>query len=202
LKIAHVETLLARGPFSRSDTWQQIREQIHNAIRSMDWPPGSGAFTIYPQSGKKRGEGNGVVPIKLGLMRRLEAAGWKCEEPLPIAARRQPGKIDAVCFTPAGAVALEWETGNISSSHRALNKMSLGLKQGKLKAGVLVVPSRAFYRYLTDRVGNWDELKPYLELWSDTRCEDGVFEIVVVEHDATSMTVQRIRKGTDGRALG
>jgi len=40
----------------------------------VDWPRGSGTFTIYPELGKKRGDGNGV-PIKLGLMEKLERRG-------------------------------------------------------------------------------------------------------------------------------
>lgn len=47
------------------------------------------------------------------------------EEPLDIAILKKPGKLDAVLYTDYGPVALEWETGNISSSHRALNKMAL-----------------------------------------------------------------------------
>ncbi len=55
--------------------------------------------------------------------------------------------------------------------------------------------------YLTDRIGNFAELEPYLDLWSAVPCENGVLEIVVVEHDAESFDVPRIEKGTDGRAL-
>lgn len=201
MKIAHVETLLARGEFAVSASWAAIRRQVHDAIGSMDWPPGSGTFTIYPESGKKRGQGNGVVPIKLGLMQRLKTAGWNLEERIDIASRKQPGKIDAVYYTEERVVALEWETGNISSSHRALNKMALALMLGKLSAGMLVVPSRAFYRFLTDRIGNWEEIEPYLPLWRAVPCEEGVLEVIVVEHDATSTDVERIPKGTDGRAL-
>ena len=112
-----------------------------------------------PSLASMRGAGSGVTPIKHGLMTRLKASGWKLEERMAIAARRQPGKIDAVLFAHAGPVALEWETGNISSSHRALNKMALVLLHGTLAAAVLVVPSRALYRFLTDRIGNWDELR-------------------------------------------
>jgi hypothetical protein len=36
MKIAHVETLVARGGFPRSATWQEVRAQIHDAIRAMD----------------------------------------------------------------------------------------------------------------------------------------------------------------------
>ena len=100
-------------------------------------------------------------------------------------------------------VVLEWETGNISSSHRALNKMALGLHKGKIAAGILVVPSRRLYVYLTDRIGNIDELVPYLGLWRSVPYPQGaVFEIVVIEHDGESFEVPRIPKGTDGRSAG
>ena len=201
MKVVHVETLISRGDFAVSPFWQSTRAALLDAIKAVDWPPGSGAFTIFPEPGKLRGAGSGVTPIKHGLMTRLEASGWKLEERIAIAARRQPGKFDAVLFANAGPIALEWETGNISSSHRALNKMALGLLQGKLAAAVLVVPSRALYRFLTDRVGNWDELVPYLDLWRSVPVQAGVLEIVVIEHDATSNEVPRIRKGTDGRAI-
>ncbi len=167
----------------------------------MDWPPGSGKFTIYPQSGKKRGEGNGVGPIKLRLMAQLAKAAWKLEERLAIATVRQPGKLDAVLITKAGPFAVEWETGNISSSHRALNKMCLGLLKRKLIDGTLIVPTRKLYQYLTDRIGNWDELIPYLDLWRSIPIAEGVLEIVVVEYDKTSTAVPRIPKATDGRAV-
>jgi len=134
-------------------------------------------------------------------MLELKRQGWKLEEPLGIAILRKPGKLDAVLYTKFGPVALEWETGNISSSHRALNKMALGLMKGVLAAGILVVPSRELYKYLTDRVGNMGEVEPYLELWRRIPCQRGVLEIVAIEHDAISTKVPRIPKGTSGRAL-
>lgn len=201
MKIVSVETLISCGTFPQSDDWKKLRADLHADILTMEWPPGSGKFTIYPESGKKRGEGNGVVPIKDGLMLRLHKRGWKLEEPLDIATVVRPGKLDAVYYSSAGPVAVEWETGNISSSHRALNKMCLGLLKGLLVAGVLIVPSRAFYKFLTDRVGNIAELLPYLDLWKSTPCKNGVLEILVVEYDDTSTDVPKIGKGTDGRAL-
>ena len=202
MKIVRVETLISRGEYAGSAEWQQTRESLHAAIREVDWPRQSGTFTIYPESGKRRGEGNGVTPIKLGLMEELRNQGWSLEEPLDIATLRRPGKLDAVLYTDSGPVALEWETGNISSSHRALNKMGLGLLKGILACGILVVPSRELYQYLTDRIGNMAELEPYLDLWRSIPCNQGVLEIVVIEHDATSRDVPRIPKGTSGRALG
>jgi hypothetical protein len=80
--------------------------------------------------------------------------------------------------------------------------MALGLLKGVLVCGVLVVPSRKLYPYLTDRIGNFAELAPYLDLWKSIPCKSGVLEIVVIEHDATSHSVPRIPKGTSGRALG
>lgn len=202
MKIVRREVLLCRGAFADSVLWHQTRARLEKAILAVDWPPGSGEFTIYPEAGKKRAEGNGVTPIKTGLMDDLRRQGWRLEESLDLATRQIPGKLDAVYDTDFGPVALEWETGNISSSHRALNKMALGLLKGRLACGILVVPSRKFYTYLTDRIGNMAELEPYLDLWRSIPCEAGVLEIIVIEHDATSTAVPRIPKGTSGRALG
>lgn len=201
MKVVKIETLLSCGDFSGSDIWQAIRNQIVADIESMEWPKGAGRFLVYPQSGKKRGEGNGVKPIKNGLMAKLKKWEWKLEEPMDIATVKKPGKLDAVIYTELGPVALEWETGNVSSSHRALNKMALGLQKGALVGGILVVPTRNFYQYLTDRVGNFRELAPYFDLWKSIPCENGVLEVIAIEHDGTSEDAPRIEKGTDGRAL-
>jgi len=201
MKIVREETLLSCGKYASSVEWRRTRKSLYKAIREVDWPRGTGAFKIYPELGKRRGEGNGVTPIKLGLMEELQRQGWKLEEPLDIAILKRPGKLDAVLYTDYGPVALEWETGNISSSHRALNKMALGLLKGVLACGILVVPSRELYKYLTDRIGNMAELEPYLDLWRSIPCRKGVLEIVAIEHDGTSRKVPRIPKGTSGRAL-
>jgi len=39
-----------------------------------------------------------------------------------------------------GPFAVEWETGNVSSSHRSLNKLSLGIIQEEIVGGALLVP--------------------------------------------------------------
>lgn len=200
MNIVREEKLISCGNYAKSKDWKRTRASLHAAILGVDWPRGSGKFTIHAQSGKKHGEGNGVKPIKDGLMEELVKQGWKSEQYLDILATKRPGKIDAILETKHGIVALEWETGNISSSHRALNKMALGLLKGVLAAGVLVVPSRPMYRYLTDRVGNIAELEPYLDMWRSIPCTQGILEIIVIEHDAASTDVPRIPKGTDGRA--
>ncbi|WP_372013554.1 PDDEXK family nuclease [Pseudoxanthomonas sp. 10H] len=116
----------------------------------------------------------------------------------------KPGKSDLIYLNGEGLICFEWETGNISSSHRSLNKLAQGLMLGHIQAGVLVVPSRKMYQYLTDRVGNYEELAWYFPLWKSIKCDNGVLEVFVVEQDAddskSSVKVQRIGKGTDGLA--
>ena len=202
MKITRVEKLISRGTFSTSQDWERIRQTVLRAVENVEWPIGAGTFTIYPESGKNRGEGNGVAPIKSGLVVELVALGWKSQVALPIAVHKNPGKLDVGFETPHGIVVVEWETGNVSSSHRALNKMALGLLKGHLAAGILIVPSRELAKFLTDRIGNFPELEPYLDLWRSIPCDSGILEIIVIEHDATSLDVPRIPKGTDGRAQG
>jgi hypothetical protein len=79
--------------------------------------------------------------------------------------------------------------------------MALGLLQGHLAGGALILPTRDLYRYLTDRVGNYRELEPYFPLWAKLPVRNGYLGVIAVEHDAVSLDVPRITKGTDGRAL-
>ncbi len=166
-----------------------------------DWPHGSGSFTIYPESGKKSGQGNGVKMIKVPCIRALQTRGWLVEQ-LPSIGSSVfgTGDLDALKFTGKGYIAFEWEAGNISSSHRALNKLFLAMQQTDTLASFLVVPSNRLKVYLTDRIGNIGELQPYFPLWRSLTRIKGALRIVVVEHDAESFAVPRIPKGTDGRA--
>ena len=202
MQIVAEHKLIACGKYVDSNEWVVTRTSLHQAIQEVEWPEGSGLFTIYPESGKKRGEGNGVKPIKIGLMDELARQGWTIEAKAKNALGVALGDFDALLATPYGLVVLEWETGNISSSHRSLNKLAMLLMDGIIAAGVLVVPSRRLYRFLTDQIGNIGELEPYFRLWSSVPCAQGILEIVVIEHDAESMDVPRIPKATDGRAAG
>ena len=201
MKIVHVETLVSTGEFASSLKWKRVRGKLHRAIKAVDWPLGTGKFTIYPESGKKRGKGNGVKPIKNECIKQLLSQGWTTETQFTDPKFSRLGRLDATLTTKQGLIAMEWETGNISSSHRAINKMALCLLRQQLVSGTLVVPSRQLYRYLTDRIGNFSELEPYLDLWRAIPCTNGVLEIVVIEHDAESVKVPRIPKGTDGRSF-
>jgi hypothetical protein len=210
MRIVEVVSLLSRGTFGASAEWAVIRDRLHSAISQAEWPVGSGSFTIHPESGKKSGKGNGVVPIKAKPMKVLLDDGWMLEHRWEVATRTgvtgkrtkgsRPGDIDAAKQFDDGLVVVEWETGNVSSSHRAINKMALGLVTGKCVAGVLVIPNMKLAQYLTDRIGNIEEIRPYIPLWENLSVAEGVLEIVVIEQDYESTNVPRIPKGKDGRA--
>ena len=115
------------------------------------------------------------------------------------------GQVDAMRHFDKGAkrFAVEWETGNISSSHRALNKIALGILEDKLIGGALIVPSRNLYCYLTDRVGSFSEISTYFPMWGklDYHCEC-VISVFEVEYDKTDASLPLIKKGKDGMSQG
>ncbi|HHW41239.1 MAG TPA: hypothetical protein GXX19_08845 [Syntrophomonadaceae bacterium] len=201
MKIIRFERLIDKGEFSKSGTWNIIENQIVQAIKAIAWPPGSGSFILYDQPGKARGKGNGVKPIKEACMFHLKSLGWSLETPVHIATLKKPGPLDATFPVGERLFCVEWETGNISSSHRALNKIALGILKNVLIGGILILPTRKMYKYLTDRVGNFEELEPYFPFWRSLCVDEGLLGVIAIEHDAVSKNVPRIPKGTDGRAL-
>lgn len=203
MKIIHETILNQRGDFPFSDVCQHAMADIREAVREVVWPEGAASFTIYPSTDKGRGGGNGVVPIKKAFAENLgRRAGWMLEGRVDIGGDKKPGPVDVVKLMPDGRpFCVEWETGNISSSHRSLNKLALGILNGRLAGGVVVLPTREMYKYLTDRIGNYEELQCYFPMWSAIPFQDGFLAVVAIEHDAVSMAVARIAKGTDGRAL-
>ncbi|OGP56622.1 MAG: hypothetical protein A2V65_08695, partial [Deltaproteobacteria bacterium RBG_13_49_15] len=148
MKILQIERLIDVGTFSQSADWHKLEGHIFEAIRSIEWPPGSGSFTLFNESGKKRAQGSGVKPIKQACMLRLELLGWQLETPVDIATVKRPGPMDATYQVKDGLFCVEWETGNISSSHRSVNKMALGILKKVLIGGALILPTRKMYQYL------------------------------------------------------
>jgi hypothetical protein len=213
VKIMSWTTLVDEGGYSQSREFARAQEDLDIAIANVVWPARSHDFAIYPESGKARGEGNGVVPIKSGFASAIQARGWELEKPAPRAVTTtdavvkgsRPGAFDAhLTFhgnDPQPFVA-EWETGNISSSHRAINRIGLGIQLGYVSGGVLILPTGDLAKFLTDRIGNEPELRPYHSLWAEWRLAPfSYFGIVAIEHDRTSYDVPRLPKGSDGRAI-
>lgn len=197
MKIMKIEFMIKKGSFPASSTFSDLLDEITEAISCVTHPEGSGQFTLNPIK-----KGNGVLPIKKNFMKSLVRNDWRLEHRMSIASRIKPGPIDAVKALSDGRYfSVEWETGNISSSHRAINKMAVGLLDGVLAGGILVLPSREMYQYLTDRIGNYAEIEPYFPVWKNLKIREGVLAVIEIEHDALSIDVPLIRKGTDGRAL-
>ncbi|MGA2482538.1 MAG: restriction endonuclease [Candidatus Acidiferrales bacterium] len=196
MKIVETVDVVSAGSFPRGKHWEKAYKDVRAAVEGTDWPHGSGRFSIRPEK-----HGNGVVPIKTPCLSKLNSLGWEIEA-LPELEEHvlTPGDLDALLKTDQGPVGFEWETGNISSSHRALNRLLLALYRGNIRGGFLVVPSAKLYQYLTDRIGNITELRPYLPLWRALPVENGILRIIVVEHDAEDKRAKRIPKGTSGRA--
>lgn len=228
MKLNHTVIVFDQGNVADSVGWREGYKGYSSVIATMVNPVDSVNFKIK----KKRRTGsqwerNGVTPIKAQFLERMKTAGWKFESPFSLdkhiasVAERSPwltypemtplrealhsgvGNLDFWITSRKERIAIEWETGNISSSHRSLNKLCLALFAGLVDACVLIVPSRAFYDNLTDRVGNWKELGPYLAFWrqvGELGLKRGLLAITVVEHDQIDDTIGYITSGNDGRS--
>lgn len=182
--------VLVDDGFSATPEFARAEQDILDGIEAIVWPPGSDDFTMHP--GKNL---NGVKPIKDAFVDLLQLKGWVPEFQT----------FDAHLSYHNGTLpfAVEWETGNVSSSHRAINRLGLGMQERRISGGALVLPTYDLYWHLTDRVGNFRELERYLPIW---RGWDGLpgfhyLAIVTVEYDHLDESVPVIAKGTDGRAL-
>lgn len=198
MKIMRTETLVNNGIFSKSLEYEQIEMDIKLAVHSIEYPLGSGGFYLFDKK-----QGNGVKPIKDLFINKLNSLGWQ-DEKLVTNPKIKSRRIDSSKALSDGKYfAVEWETGNISSSHRAMNRIALGMMEGVLAGGILVLPSRSMYYYLTDRVGNYQELEQYFAIWEalGNRISNGLLQVIEIEHDGVSDNIPPIPKGTDGRAL-
>lgn len=129
---------------------------MREAIQSIYWPPGNDQFVVRPEE-----NANGVNPITSTFEENLDAkSNWEStgrahfktvfeERGLLDGAITKlseyydhPEEIvsgpwfDAVRTTGDDSdqlIAVEWETGNISSSPRSLNRLTVGLITGLLR---------------------------------------------------------------------
>lgn len=142
------------------------------------------------------------------MLLELGSRGWETETLPPLPAGSVSGDVlttgdlDALLRNRESYVGFEWETGNVSSSHRAINKLLDGITRGRLQGGILVLTARETARYLTERIGNFEELAPYFEFWQRYPVPNGALRIYGVGHDALDPSVPHIPKITAGRALG
>jgi len=141
--------------------------------------------------------GNGVVPIKEKCYQILEEKYvWYREKPLDYLSEKMGGPIDVYKMfgsNPYFNVGVEFETGNISSAHRSMNKLLLGLHNKELHLAILLMPIRSLSYYLTDRVSNYEEIEPYMPLVSDVP-----FILIGFDAEGFSPDVPFLAKGNDG----
>lgn len=143
---------------------------------------------------------NGVVPVKERCYQILEEEyGWYREKPLSYFHNdaKKGGPIDVYKeFYQNGNtlyVGLEFETGNISSAHRSMNKLCIGIAKQEIAIAFLLMPIKAMSFYLTDRVSNYEELEPYFLL-----LENVPFVVFGFDAEKYSPDVPLLPKGKDG----
>ena len=128
-------------------------------------------------------------------------------EPLTATLKENVGHFDFLVADSTGfKTVIEWETGNISSSHRSLNKMCMALWADLCDAAVLIVPSRKLYEHLTDRIGNVTEIEPYFYFYNRAAflAVDKILALFVVEHDEDFYSENPrdfIPRGADGNSF-
>jgi hypothetical protein len=219
--------LFDKGAVMGSPDWAAIHTSYTRSIERIEFPSGSGLLTLRRKEriGKQFNR-NGVGYLKSSFLENMVSVeGWSAEAECELGAdikqvevqmyptmekHNEPissefGGFDLLTVMPSGAhVAIEWETGNISSSHRSMNKLAIALAANKIQAGVMIVPSRNLYEHLTDRIGNIGELSGYLSMWQTlgVGVKKGLLAITVVEHDhlTDDPTHPYLPVGRDGRS--
>lgn len=220
--------LFDKGDIVSGSDWETLHAAYVRAIERIEHPTGTGKLKLRKKVLDKTSgqwDRNGVVPLKTQFLRSMvDDENWRPEGNFKIGTptksstiRLYPGlnphdeeitsefgAFDFITSTPAGMhAAIEWETGNISSSHRSMNKLAIALAAGQIQVGVLIVPSQNLYQHLTDRIGNIGELSPYLKMWSglSSTVDRGLLAITVVEHDELTddETLPYLKRGNDGR---
>jgi len=194
MKINNENYFINQGEFSDSPEYKQIISELRDAVISVCWHDKS-KFIINPTR-----KGNGVVPIKLNFVKSLVSMGWIAEMRMSFAEGMNPGPVDVMKETKFGYFAVEWETGNISSSHRALNKIAVGILQKAIVGGILILPEKKLAQYHTDRIGNYEELEPYFPLYKSLNIESGLIGVISITYDEISKDSPLIPKGKDGNA--
>lgn len=215
-----------KGNIIQDLDWKEFHSSYTDAIKMIVHPAGSGKLTVRRRKKLPNGKfrRNGVQFLRKSFLDEMISLGWSPESQVDMEYNAieadlisypdcsvykeeitsKFGGFDFVTHTDDLRVAVEWETGNISSSHRSLNKLCIALNSGIVDIGVLIVPSRDLYRHLTDRIGNIGELSPYLSMWNIWGKEvvsRGLLAVTVVEHDELTdgEEVPFFATGTDGR---
>ena len=117
--------------------------------------------------------------------------------------QKSPGAIDFFKNLEGLRVGVEWETGYIGSSHRAVSKLFNAIVDGMIDAGVLVIPERALQKHCTDRSSNYEELECYTDLMDLILMflKHGYLEIIVVGYDELDASLPYLKQTDIGTLL-
>ena len=229
MKFLRTLVLFDRGDVMSSEGWAAVHQSYRRAIETIFHPLDRDTLTLRRKTrrqGSSQFNRNGVGFLRNRFLNNMvNVEKWHSEHIVDLLRDRKQepvtlypslvqhyepitsdfGGFDFLTTTQDGIrVAIEWETGNISSSHRALNKLVIALKHGTIHAGVLIVPSKELYIHLTDRIGNISEVSGYLEMWQSLQCtiSRGLLAVTVVEHDALTddPDIPYLPTANDGRA--
>lgn len=195
MKIIEEKYFISTGSFYESEVFNSLIKEVKHGIGLVTWPKESSSFAINPTF-----KGNGVKPIKDQFIEYLASMGWLKEQRISIVDGINVGPIDVIKKTELGMFAVEWETGNISSSHRALNKLAVGIIENHIVGGILILPVKNLAKYLTDRIGNYEEISPYFIMYQNLKIDNGLLGIISVDYDILSESSPLIPKGQDGNA--
>lgn len=67
--------------------------------------------------------------------------------------------------------------------------------------GILIIPRKSLAVYLTDRIGNYEEIAPYFCLYQNLNIKNGIIGIIAIDYDEICNDVRLIPKGNDGNAV-
>lgn len=192
------KTLMAEGLLVRNPLLKQAYEEVIESICSVTWPMGASTFTINNTEKNV----NGVTSIKENCYIVLENKYlWYREKPLKVfeSEKQKGGPIDVYKeFVSSSGdinlrIGLEFETGNVASAHRSMNKLLLGLNRNEIDLAIILFPVKELSYYLTDRVSNYEELEPYFEI-----TDHSPFVFIGFNADAYDAKVPIIPKGAQG----
>lgn len=202
MKIVHEEIILNEPMEGTEDDLEVALSEVRKAIGSICWPPGSDRMHLNPSRNRKKETGkktttyggNSPSQMKLAFAEGIVAQHWDAEVTVEVVDGERVGNVDFVSHKSSGLYCVEWETGNVASCHRSVNKMALGLLTNAIRMGILIVPSAEMYPYLTHRTANYREISPYRHLWKYLTFKQGYLSMIVVEHDEIDGSVPVIPK--------
>ena len=172
--VSAVAEYLIKTDVFAAQAFEEVRSSILNNITF-----GSDHFILNCT----RKNCNGVVPVKEKCYQILEEEfGWYRDVYKEFVAEQSVFRA-----------GLEFETGNISSAHRSMNKLCVGIEKGELDLAMLMMPIKKMSFYLTDRVSNYEELEPYFLLLDKVP-----FAVFGFDAEEYSTDAPLLPKGKDG----